>query len=38
MAQDGYVSTFPPMNWVGAQAVASGDFVADVFAPAEDVS
>jgi predicted deacylase len=35
MAQDGYVSSFPPMSWVGAQAVASGDFVADVFAPAE---
>jgi predicted deacylase len=38
MAQDAYVSTFPPMSWVGAQAVASGDFVADLFAAAEDFS
>ena len=31
MPQDGYVSTFPPLSWVGAQVVATGDYVADCF-------
>jgi predicted deacylase len=31
MAEDGYVSTFPPLSWAGAQAIASGDYVADCF-------
>lgn len=31
MAQDGYVSTFPPLSWAGAYAIASGDYVADCF-------
>jgi predicted deacylase len=29
---DGYVMTFPPLSWVGNQAVATGDLVADIFA------
>ncbi|HSC24302.1 MAG TPA: succinylglutamate desuccinylase/aspartoacylase family protein [Casimicrobiaceae bacterium] len=32
MPADGYVMTFPPQSWVGHQAVATGDLVADVFA------
>ena len=31
MAQDGYVSTFPPLSWSAAQTVASGEYVADCF-------
>jgi uncharacterized protein len=31
MPEDGYVSTFPPLSWAGAQAIASGDYVADCF-------
>jgi len=31
MPADGYVHTFPPVSWVGAQMVASGDWVADLF-------
>jgi predicted deacylase len=31
MAHDGYVSTFPPLSWAGAQAIATGDYVADCF-------
>jgi predicted deacylase len=31
MAEDGYVSTFPALSWAGAQAIASGDYVADCF-------
>jgi uncharacterized protein len=32
MPEDGYVHTFPPLSWVGAQMVATGDWVADLFA------
>jgi hypothetical protein len=32
MPEAGYVHTFPPQSWVGAQMVASGDWVADLFA------
>ena len=32
MPADGYVMTFPPQSWVGNQAVATGDLVADIFA------
>jgi uncharacterized protein len=32
MPSDGYVMTYPPISWVGNQAVASGDYVADIFA------
>ena len=32
MPADGYVMTFPPLSWVGNQAVATGDLVADIFA------
>jgi predicted deacylase len=32
MPADGYVMTFPPQSWVGHQAVATGDLVADLFA------
>jgi predicted deacylase len=32
MPKDGYVMTFPPLSWVGNQAVATGDLVADIFA------
>jgi uncharacterized protein len=32
MPSDGYVMTFPPLSWVGNQAVATGDLVADLFA------
>ncbi len=32
MPTDGYVMTFPPQSWVGHQAVATGDLVADIFA------
>jgi predicted deacylase len=32
MPVDGYVMTFPPQSWVGNQAVATGDLVADIFA------
>ena len=32
MPSDGYVMTYPPLSWVGNQSVASGDFVADIFA------
>jgi uncharacterized protein len=31
MPADGYVMTFPPQSWVGNQAVATGDLVADLF-------
>lgn len=31
MTHDGYVSTYPPMSWAGAHAIASGDYVADCF-------
>lgn len=31
MSADGYVMTFPPQSWVGNQAVATGDLVADIF-------
>jgi predicted deacylase len=31
MPQDGYVSTFPALSWAGAQAIATGDYVADLF-------
>jgi uncharacterized protein len=31
MPADGYVMTFPPQSWVGNQAVATGDLVADIF-------
>jgi uncharacterized protein len=31
MPEDGYVSTFPALSWAGAQAIASGDYVADCF-------
>lgn len=31
MPTDGYVSTFPPLSWAGAYAIASGDYVADCF-------
>ena len=31
MPADGYVMTFPPQSWVGHQAVATGDLVADIF-------
>lgn len=31
MPVDGYVMTFPPQSWVGHQAVATGDLVADIF-------
>jgi hypothetical protein len=32
MPADGYVMTFPALSWVGNQAVATGDLVADIFA------
>jgi predicted deacylase len=32
MPADGYVMTYPPQSWVGHQAVATGDLVADIFA------
>jgi len=32
MPADGYVMTFPAQSWVGNQAVATGDLVADIFA------
>jgi hypothetical protein len=32
MPSDGYVMTYPPVSWVGNQAVATGDYVADIFA------
>ena len=32
MPQDGYVMTYPALSWVGNQSVASGDYVADIFA------
>jgi len=32
MPAEGYVMTFPPHSWVGNQAVATGDLVADIFA------
>jgi len=32
MPADGYVMTFPANSWVGNQAVATGDLVADIFA------
>ncbi|HSC98273.1 MAG TPA: succinylglutamate desuccinylase/aspartoacylase family protein [Casimicrobiaceae bacterium] len=32
MPANGYVMTFPPQSWVGNQAVATGDLVADIFA------
>jgi uncharacterized protein len=32
MPSDGYVMTYPPLSWVGNQAVATGDYVADIFA------
>jgi uncharacterized protein len=32
MAENGYVSTFPPLSWAAAQAIATGDYVADCFA------
>jgi hypothetical protein len=35
MPADGYVMTFPPLSWVGNHAVATGDLVADIFAPSE---
>jgi predicted deacylase len=31
MPQAGYVSTFPPLSWAAAQAIATGDYVADCF-------
>ena len=31
MPADGYVMTFPPQSWVGNQAVATGDLIADLF-------
>jgi len=31
MPADGYGSTFPALSWAGAQAIASGDYVADCF-------
>ncbi|MEP7206050.1 MAG: succinylglutamate desuccinylase/aspartoacylase family protein [Casimicrobiaceae bacterium] len=31
MPADGYIMTFPPQSWVGHQAVATGDLVADIF-------
>src|SRR5262245_29578444 len=31
MPRDGYVSTFPALSWAGAQAIATGDYVADLF-------
>ena len=31
MPADGYVMTFPALSWVGNQAVATGDLVADIF-------
>ncbi len=31
MAQDGYVSTFPPLSWAASQTVVSGEYVADCF-------
>jgi uncharacterized protein len=31
MVEDGYVSTYPALSWAGAQAIASGDYVADCF-------
>jgi predicted deacylase len=31
MPVDGYVQTFPPLSWVGAQMVTSGDWIADLF-------
>jgi predicted deacylase len=31
MEHDGYVSTYPPLSWAGAQAIATGDYVADCF-------
>jgi predicted deacylase len=27
---DGYVLTYSPLSWIGAQAVAAGDYVADI--------
>ena len=32
MPADGYVMTFPAQSWIGNQAVATGDLVADIFA------
>jgi uncharacterized protein len=32
MPQDGYVMTYPALSWVGNHSVASGDYVADIFA------
>jgi uncharacterized protein len=32
MPSDGYVMTYPALSWVGNQAVATGDYVADIFA------
>jgi predicted deacylase len=31
MPQAGYVSTYPPLSWAAAQAIATGDYVADCF-------
>jgi predicted deacylase len=31
MPEAGYVSTFPPLSWAAAQAIATGDYVADCF-------
>jgi predicted deacylase len=31
LPSDAYVHTFPPVSWVGAQMVATGDWVADLF-------
>jgi predicted deacylase len=31
MPKDGYISTFPALSWNGAQAIASGEWVADLF-------
>src|SRR5262249_14725411 len=31
MTRDGSASTFPALSWAGAQAIATGDYVADLF-------
>jgi predicted deacylase len=31
MPETGYVSTYPPLSWAAAQAIATGDYVADCF-------